>query len=160
FFVSAEEFEKLIARFQKKTDALVIDQLNNPGGLVINMYGLCTYLTDRPIAIPTERLTITQDDVEAAYIMSTIFSEIESDQEARYALGDNLFGYPVDLEFIQGIVSSSELILQEWKEKNYFTKPMYILGIEYIKPHPKVRYTKPILFLVNQLDFSCADFLP
>jgi C-terminal processing protease CtpA/Prc len=61
---------------------------------------------------------------------------------------------------VQGVVKYMRFIIREWNEGRTFTDPEYIYGVDYLKPYPKGNYSKPLLLLVNELDFSCGDFLP
>lgn len=155
-----EYFADLITLFESRTDALIIDQVNNPGGFVFYMYALASMLTDRPLVTPTERITIIQEDVAGALEILTLLEAIESDEEAQQTFGETLMGYPVSLDLVKGFIQHFQFILDEWSAGRTFTQSNYLYGIETIKPHPKAHYSKPLLLLINSLDFSCADFLP
>lgn len=162
---AAEEFAGLIRLFEKKSDALVIDQVNNPGGIILNMYALVSMLTPYSLHVPTQRVTITQEDVFHALNVLSAFEDIginkttliEGEGQGK---AENIEGYPIDQKFVQSIIENYYFIIAEWNEGRCFTKASYLYGIESLTPHPLASYSKPILVLVNHLDFSCADFLP
>ncbi len=54
-------FEELITRFESTTDIMVIDQINNDGGSMFQMYALLSTLTDRPLSLPQHQITIFDD---------------------------------------------------------------------------------------------------
>lgn len=57
---NAEEFGRLIQLMEEKTEALVIDQLNNLGGASLFTYELAAMLTKEPLITPHHRFKITQ----------------------------------------------------------------------------------------------------
>ena len=148
------DFEKVMRFFQQETDALVIDQLNNPGGMVVYLFALLSMLTDQPLELPLERITITQQDVSEALDI------LDSPEEYLEAWEQGMAGYSISKEDSSALIAYFKNIIQEWNSGRIFTAPLYYYGISSVKPHPEVRYTKPILVLVNALDFSCADFFP
>lgn len=156
----AEEFSKIIAFMQDRSDALVIDQTNNPGGSAFYLYALASMLTDQPLSAPRHKMTITQREVMSAVFFAPLFEKIHSDEEARELLGDTLDGNQVTYQMAQFFLNYFRFIIDEWKEGRILTKPFYLYGVDHINPHPKTRYTKPILVLTNCLDFSCGDFFP
>ena len=157
---AALEFSEIINLFEKSTDALVIDQLNNPGGNGIFMYAIAAMLADKPLFVPKERMMITQEEVYSAWVNEEEFDEIENDQDAINKLGETIYGYPVDYELTKQVSSYFKFIMTEWSQGRHFTEAEYFLGIDKIKPHPWGHYSKPILFMVNNLAFSCGDFTP
>lgn len=162
-FFSDEDVEDLAAtidHLEEITDALVLDQVNNPGGLVLFAYSLASMLTSEPLHTPSYREAITQEDAAIANLLIPILEEIENDEEAQELFGETLLGYPVDFQFVTLFLKYFRFINDEWKAGHYLTDPTYLLGMDQINPHPTTQYTKPILCLVNELDFSCADLLP
>lgn len=146
---------------QRNTDALVIDQIDNPGGYVPYMYALASMLTDSPLVTPQHRLTITQQDVLKAIQELEILTKIETEKEAAEffaQLGE--VGGTTSYQMVQFEIEFCRFIINEWNEGRTLTNPIYIQGIDQINPHPQCQYTKPILFLVNELDFSGGDFMP
>ncbi|MCH9609118.1 MAG: hypothetical protein S4CHLAM45_08810 [Chlamydiales bacterium] len=155
-----EEFCECIARLQRSTDALVIDQLNNPGGSVFYLYALIAALTDRPLYTPKHHIALTQEEV---YVAATFLPELEdvtTIEEAKELIGETLGGYPVSLETVRLMKGFCQFVLAEWSCGELCTKPTYIFGVDEIEAHPKAHYTKPILVLTNSLDFSGGDFFP
>lgn len=159
----AAEFCEIIKLFEETTEALVIDQMNNPGGILFYMYALATMLTDKPLALPTSRQTITQEDVASALAILPELKDIvdfHNIEEIRNIFGTDLFGYPISRKLVKSLISHFEFIIDEWNQGRTFTNPDYMYGISTLDPHPTISYTKPILLLVNNMDFSCGDFFP
>lgn len=154
------DFAEIIALFQDETDVLVIDQINNPGGYVLYMYTLASMLTDKPMAVPQHRQMITQEDVFFAISELGNFEKVSSDKDAKDLLGESFEGMPVTHELVRAVAAYLRFIIDEWTAGRMFTQPVYVYGLGPLAPHQEVRYTKPILVLVNALDFSGADFFP
>ncbi len=158
---AAEDFATILRYFQANSDALVIDQLNNPGGSLFYMYALASMLTDKPLLLPKNQMTITQEDIAFAVDYIELFESVQNNEDAVDLFGaSSIQGYPVDYSLVQDFIRYFQFMLQEWNAGRLLTRPGFIEGIETLKPHPDVNYTKPILLLVNALDFSCGDFLP
>lgn len=154
------EFKEIIALMQQKTDALVIDQINNPGGIYLHMYAILSLLTDKPLNPPKHRVAVTKEDIEEAKEMIAEVDMIETDEFARFIYGDSFDGYRVTLTFAKGIKNYLTQLTDEWNAGHTLTYPLNLLGVETIEPDQSVHYTKPILVVVNGLSISCGDFFP
>ena len=152
-------FEELIQRFESVTDALVIDEINNPGGYLFYLYALASTLTEKPLYTPKHRVTLTQEDIFYAQDTIEAREEITNDEEAKEVFGDTLQGYPVTYQMTL-VIDYFRFIINEWEQGHYLTAPTHIYGIDQINPNQNAHYTKPILVLVNELDFSGGDFFP
>lgn len=155
-----DEFAAIIRYFEKNTDALVIDQLNNPGGSVFYLYALASMLTQSKLETPKHLLTITPREVEFAVNNIPSLESITTDEEARKAMGDTISGYPVTLETARYLHRFCLFIAEEWNARRTLTKPTFLYGVDQINPYPNTQYTKPILMLINEMDFSGGDFMP
>jgi hypothetical protein len=156
------EFQQVIARMQKTTDSLVIDQVNNPGVSVFYLYSLVSMLSEKPMATPRHRMAIAQADVSDALSQLEQLKPIKTEDDIAKGgpsiqqMGE---GYPVSLEFVNFMRSYAQFIISEWTAGRKLTNPYWIAGVDHINPNP-VHYTKPILLLINELDYSGGDFFP
>lgn len=155
------EFAAVIKDFQSKTDALVIDQVNNPGGAVLYLYALASLLSDRPLNTPPHHVAITREDVGQAQELLKVAPLVTNDAMAKRLLGPEAQGYPVDYGFFKRMVDYSNFIVDQFNNKGKtLTDPVHIEGVDAINPSAVAQYTKPILLLINELDFSGGDFFP
>lgn len=154
------EFGEIMRIFEKKTDALVIDQLNNPGGSLFYLYALVSTLANKPYFAPKHHLSLTQEEVQMAVTILSYLDQVDDEWSARSVLGDEVGGYPVNFEFASLLREFCIFLINQWNTGKVFTDQIHLLGVDQIKPHPVYRYTKPILVLINSLDFSCGDFFP
>lgn len=174
-YAEVQEFAKIITKFQAETDALVIDQVSNPGGSVFYLYALASHLTDKPLVAPRHRLIIGESDAhESADFLLQLMrqqqggaSKLKKDKKKKTKAGEeeeppNAGGYPVDGKFMALMVQSAQFILKAFNAGSRFTDLIHVKGVADIDPAPKAeeRYTKPILLLTNALDFSGGDFFP
>lgn len=155
-----QEFAAIMQLFEDRTDALIIDQVNNPGGSLFYLYSLASTLTDQPLYTPKHRISISQADVMEAVKIIPLLEEVKSDSDAIALLGDNLGGTPITFQMAQFMLNYFRFIVSEWNAGKTLTAPYYLYGIDQINPHPSAQYTKPILLLTNELDFSGGDFFP
>ncbi|MBI5884237.1 MAG: protease-like activity factor CPAF [Elusimicrobia bacterium] len=161
----AHAFGLLMGRFQKdpEVQGLVIDQTNNPGGNLFYVYALASRLTDKPLVAPKHRLIV--DESDAAWALDTIEKlsdpeKLEAELEDM-AESDEWAGYPVTDAFIELIVKFARFILSELGAGRRLTGPTHMWGVDDIMPAPaKERFTKPVLLLVNENDYSGGDFFP
>ncbi|MFA6318813.1 MAG: protease-like activity factor CPAF [Elusimicrobiota bacterium] len=161
----AHAFGLLMNRFQKdpEVQGLVIDQTNNPGGNLFYVYALASRLTDKPLSAPKHRIIV--DESDAAWALETLdkFSDPAKleDEIEEMAESDEWSGYPVTPSFVDLIAKFARFILSELGAGRRLTGPTHMWGVDDIQPAPaKERFTKPILILVNELDFSGGDFFP
>jgi hypothetical protein len=160
-------FGQIMAKFQKETDALVIDQVSNPGGAIFYLYALASHLTDKTLLTPRHRIIIGESDAQWA---ADLLLKVVRAQQARGAKTasaedaeeDEWAGYPVTQKFMVLMVRFAQFILTQLKDGQRFTTPTHLWGVDDIDPAPKAeeRYTKPILLMTNALDFSGGDFFP
>lgn len=148
---TAKAFEDLIARFENATAAMVLDQMNNPGGNMYQMYAILSTLTERALTLPTHQLRLTEDDVAIA-----------ADTVALAAAGEAV---PPDERPPRELVAYSRFVLSEVREGRgivgkgqEMTRPVYLFGIEKIMP-AKNHYTKKLIVLINSTTFSAGEFL-
>jgi len=140
----------IIAYLEKHTDALVVDQLNNPGGYVSFMNQLLSLLTPYPLTIPKHRVAINQKEV-----MEAIKEIDELNDYVNFNFSENF----LQQEGFRKIMNYYSFILEEWNNGRTLTDPVHLGGVEMIPPY-RVHYSKPILMLINELDFSAGDFAP
>ncbi len=159
FNKAVSDFKAIISHFESVTDALIIDQVNNPGGSVFYLYALASMLSDQPLKTPQHRMSITQADVLNAKNSINELQKVKNDEDAQRLLLDDMHGYPVSYELVQFILNYCRLIVSEWDAGHKLTRPYWISGVDHINP-ADVHYTHPILFLTNHLDFSGGDFFP
>lgn len=155
-----EQFKELVRRFEKESEALIIDQINNPGGSVFYMYAMLSVLTKTPLAVPMHRISLTQKEVAFGQSALSDFESISCDESAMEILGDSLDGLTVTMDTVNKISNYFHFLESQWNLGINFTSPYPLYGMFEIQPNEEVRYTKPIMVLINQMDFSCADFFP
>lgn len=154
------DFSAIVEKFESTTDSMIIDQANNPGGSVFYLYGLASMLSDKPLITPLHRMSITQADVAASLTIINDMSKVTTDEEAKKAIApSDLDGYPATYEFAQFTLNYARFIVSEWNAGHKLTAPYWIGGVNHINPAP-THYTKPILVLINHLDYSGGDFFP
>lgn len=155
-----EFFKDIVEKFERKSDALVIDQVNNLGGLVFYMYAMASILADKPLEMAKHRISLTQQEVAFAIDCIRELEMVQSEKEAQEVVGYSIQGFPITFSTAQKMLDYFREIVNEWNLGHTLTKPLHLWGIDAIDPDPFIHYTKPILILINELDLSCGDFFP
>jgi len=150
----------LIERMEKQTSALVIDQVNNPGGSVFYLYSLVSLFVSESASTPRHKMSLNEALVNNASATLNELKSIKNDNEAKKALGPSFDGYPTSYQTVVNMRDYCNFILDQWSAGKKITDPYFIMGVDHINPNSKVNYTKPIVLLVNELDFSGGDFFP
>ncbi len=153
-----KEFADIISYFQKNSDALVIDQIDNPGGTDAFCLSLISMLSDQPLNNSKHRIIITQRDVAESISFIDLVDALEFLKNNQRS-GLFLFGFPFE-EYIKSTYDHKKFILSEWSAGRSLTEPCSLMGMDQINPHPHVCYTKPILVLINGCSASCGDIFP
>ncbi len=160
--IDKDELKDVLKVFNNKTDALIIDQNNNPGGSVIILYEILSLLTDKPLTLPEHEFTLIQEDVAEAYWLLDYIDELEIMVNSINGADENedlnIAGLSIK-QFIKAVRNYCNFIIKEWSAGKNYTRPYPLFGIKEIKPS-KIAYKKPITILINSLDFSCGDFMP
>ncbi|SCA63386.1 Uncharacterized protein TC_0248 [Chlamydiales bacterium SCGC AG-110-P3] len=154
-------FGNLIARFEADTDLLIFDQMNNSGGSVLYGYNLLSMLVNEATPLPKDRMKLTQKKIHSLLEDSDWFSSIKNDKEAQWYLGKYFLGVSVTYELVKQMKIFTEVMIDEWNSGKSMTEPVHngLFG-DAVYPHPTHCYSKPILCLINEQDFSMADQIP
>lgn len=143
-----------ISYFQRVADALVIDQVNNPGGDPMIMYAIASLFAVEPLDIPTDQYALDQSLIDWARWM---VQASESSWFERYC-EEVLYPLPVDGQTPHYVTEWCRDLLRAHEAGALVSPPTWFIGCDQIMPCPMLRFTKPVLVLINELDFSCADY--
>lgn len=149
-----KHFSFLINIFEDKTDALVIDQLDNPGGILLYSYTVASMLITEPIELFPQKVTLTQEDLYFALNDSKELAKANNKEK-----DEDILGFPAE-QFFECLKHNVKFIIDEWNEGRQLTALDYVYGIKYLMPHTWGTYSKPILVLINERAGSCGDLLP
>ncbi len=156
----AKAFTQLIAQFEEATDALVIDQNNNPGGLFFYMMALLSTLSPNAMKMPSHSEAITPHEVFDDQNNLKELEPVKDDKGAIKVLGKTVAGLPVTYDLVVRMRASAQHTIDEWNKGKKLTSGFPLEGVDSMNPSPLATYTKPILCLVNSQCFSCGDFFP
>lgn len=157
---AASDFAGIIKHFEANTSSLIIDQLNNPGGSVFYLYNLASMLTTDSLFTPRHRVTLSADLTNSCQTLLNQTASIRSEQEASESLGEDFGSFPVSLTLVRMARSYCTFVIAEYQSGKRLSAPTYIWGADRVNPSRVANYTKPIVVLVNELDFSGGDFFP
>lgn len=122
------------------------------------LYSLLASLSDSNMATPKHRITITPTNVRSAKKMLGPLASIRTSTQARLNLGSHISGYLVSHQTVQFMKRYFEFVIEQWSLGQLFTEPTHIFAVNHINPLSINVFTKPFLVLINELDFSGADF--
>ncbi|MDF2549430.1 MAG: protease-like factor [Chlamydiales bacterium] len=156
----ARLFQEIIAKFQEVTDGLIIDQVNNPGGHLFHLYTLLSMLTDQPLETPHHRIMLSTDDLFLARLLLSLLDEMGTPEQAAGLIGLFTSPYPTNYQNVLLVKEYCRFVINQCEQGKKLSDPYYLLGVDQIQPHPTTRYTKPILLVTNEKDYSAADICP
>lgn len=138
---------------EKETDVLVIDQTNNPGGSVSLVSDLVGLLADK-----------SYKDMD--FKIRPSMNWLKKFQDINAKIAEMLKTDPNDFA-ANALKARFEYLENEIKEsltqKRFLTNPVSLNltgSFGMIQPNKQVRYTKPVLMLINEFDFSGGDAFP
>lgn len=135
----------LISVYENETQALVLDQVNNPGGSMFQMYGILSLLTDKSLSLPKHQFALTDDD---AAIAADAIALADAPDEA----------VPPEDRPSPEFTAYSRFVLSEIEAgRKRETNPGYLGGVTEILP-AKFHYTKKLFALINMHTYSAAEF--
>lgn len=148
-----EVLARALVRMEKETDVLVLDQTNNPGGSVSQVSDIISLFADR-----------TYQDMN--FEVRPSLAWLKGFQDVNEEINGLLKANPENME-ANALQARFQYLESEIRgalvEKRFSTAPFslnYLGSYGVIQPAGAVRYTKPVLLLINELDFSGGDAFP
>lgn len=152
-----KEFREHIAFFEAYSEGLVIDQVNNPGGYAFYLYALASHLSDEIMFVPKHRFAFNSAIVNESLAITQMWDILKYFGDSEFS--GTMQGMPLNNQVLLSWVNFAEAVIDQWNEGRRLTEPLPMV-VDSIHPNSEAHYTKPILLLVNSLDFSGGDFFP
>lgn len=146
--------KRALITMEKETDVLVLDQTNNPGGSVSLVSDIVGLFADQSYRDMNFVLRPSMGWLQGFRDLGDKATKQLADnpQDMVATVLKNRFAY------LEGEVRTA------MAERRFYTAPVSLdltgTGFGMIQPNANVRYTKPVLLLINELDFSGGDAFP
>lgn len=148
-----EVLARAVQIMEKTTDVLVIDQTNNPGGSVTLVTAIVGLFADKSFKDMDFRIRPSQKWLANFQATNMKLEEMLKNDPNDFTAN----ALKPRIDFIENELKEA------LKEKRFLTKPVS-LNLEgtfgMIQPNTVARYTKPVLILINEFDFSGGDMFP
>lgn len=148
-----EVLARALVTMEKETDVLVLDQTNNPGGSVSLVSDIVSLFADK-----------SYKDMD--FVIRPSLAWLKSFQDLNGTIEEMIAANPNDLA-ANALKARFNYLEEEMRDsisqRKFLTNPVSLnltgtFGM--IQPAVKVRYTKPVLMLINEFDFSGGDAFP
>jgi len=154
------ELKEIIARFEESTQKLVLDTTNNGGGSVFYMYGILSLFAKEPLKLPTERINMEAGLIGEFRQSLRYVEHVRCEESAKHYFNDIIDVVEPSYQYLEMYRAFARAVIAEWESGATLSSALPFYGFERINPNSEAVYTKPILLLVDERDFSCADFFP
>ncbi len=144
---------RALRTLEKETDVLVLDQTNNPGGSVSLVSDLVGLFAEKSYKDMDFKIRPSMNWLKK-------FQEINAKIEQMLKADPKDFAanaLKARFEYLEGEIRDAIT------EKRFLTNPVSLNltgSFGMIQPNSQVRYTKPVLMLINEFDFSGGDAFP
>lgn len=152
-------FFGLMERFQNEADVLVVDQTNNAGGFLSYGYSLLSSFISKPVRTTKEDVRLNSETVQRSMNMLKLLEPIKTDAEARIALRNDLWGYEATMATVADLLKYHRKVLDAWNSGETIVYDLPSDGLSKVYPRSH-GFKKPVVCLINEQDFSTADFIP
>lgn len=142
-----------LQRMEKETDVLVLDQTNNPGGSVSQVSDIVGLFASR---------SYKDMDFEIRPSLAWVKQFQDINNQIAEMLAKNAQDMAANALKARFDYLEAEM-RESIQERRFLTKPVSLNMVGtfgMIQPSPAVTYTKPVLLLINELDFSGGDAFP
>lgn len=157
---AVDEFELLVDKMNRETDAVVLDVLNNSGGMMDYAYALASYFYSQPQKTYDFQYRLMPEFVEEARKTLPEVEALKTQAEVEaYFEGNHYYGYPVDLDFARDVADFYRGFIEGAAAGGKYG-PKRHYNAAYVKPNPRVQYLKPVFVLADEGSISCGDFFP
>lgn len=133
------QYEYAVAELEKNTVGLIIDQDHNCGGSVNYLHQVASLFINENFSPMIFRLLATKEQ----------YLDIKS-------WTDETDSHTLEHQFLQ---KTLDTLYASWKAGSFMTDKVPLAGEEFIHPH-SVRYTKPIVMLIDEMSGSGGDAFP
>lgn len=134
-------YEYAISLLEKNTVGLIIDQDHNCGGSVMFMHEMVSLFADKPFPpTPFELLASKEEHLTFQGWLAGMGSQTTT-------------------LFYKNIQAVADLVKSSWEKGDFLTPKISIFGDTEFTPH-KIRYTKPIIVLIDEVSGSGGDAFP
>ncbi len=155
---AVKDFASIIEHMEKTTHALIIEQNNNPGGSVFYLYSLASMLSEQVLTVPKHRIALLHSEAKECVEFLEKVEKVKTDEDAADLFGGTQ-GYPATYQLAMATQDFCQSLVKQYQAGKGLSEPLHLWGVDKINPNP-IHYTKPMIVLVNQLDFSGGDFFP
>lgn len=162
-----EEMIAILKHIEANCEGIVVDITDNPGGVGGYLYAVLSLFADRPLVTPLQNEVLTQELVfrTAACRGATLYNlyvllHNKKINEGPYPGYHIEAGYCLNEESMRQQLAYYDALIDEWNLGKKRSDLHNLFGIDTVNPHPGFTFKKPLLLLVDELDFSCADWFP
>lgn len=154
------EFARIIGLLENQTDALVLDETNNPGGSTFYFYALTTYLIQKPVQAPLFRQSVFEELAESNQQRLNLIRSIADENLLAKLWPEDLRGLKMNGLLAKDLASYYQDYVDSFVNKIYVLGPQF-KQIQTVYPAVnETTYSKPILMLIDEMDASCGDMFP
>lgn len=148
-----EVIARCVFVMEKETDVLVIDQANNPGGSVSLVSDLVGLFADKSYKDMDFKIRPSLNWVTKFHDINEKIAKMLKDDPNDFAAN----ALKARFDYLEGEIKDA------MTSKRFLTNPVSLNltgSFGMIQPNAQVRYTKPVLLLINEFDFSGGDAFP